>query len=65
MLLSEKMPLNVILTDITGKQLYQKQLSENINHQSTFDLSSFPNGTYVFQFEMNGKVFSKRVVLNR
>ena len=40
-------------------------IESNIEHQTKFDLSDFPNGTYVFQSELDGKVFSKQVILQR
>lgn len=65
MTLSEYLPVNIALRDMTGKLLMNKSLKSHIEHQTSFDLSDFPNGTYILQFQLEDKIFSKQVILQR
>jgi subtilisin-like proprotein convertase family protein len=65
MTLSTASLLRIYVRDITGKLLKSKLLDNNQAHQTTFNLSNFPNGTYLIQFELDEDFFSRRVILQR
>lgn len=63
--LHESIPLKVSLYNVTGQQLIEKQVSKNNNHQIKLDLSSFSNGIYLVQFQLNNETLTKRIILQR
>ena len=52
-------PATITICDFSGRKLVQKEISD-ISH--TFDMSSFSNGIYIFQFQNTKGIITKRVI---
>jgi hypothetical protein len=55
--------INVIITDMAGKTVYNKSMVVNGNQASTIDVSQFPSGTYFVQIQANDQKVVKHIVI--
>jgi hypothetical protein len=61
---SKNVDINVRITDIEGKVVFQEQKkSVDQDYSKTIDLTDFPKGVYVIKVENEGQVITKKVVL--
>lgn len=58
------MPVNLILHNQLGQQVWQKKLDEVINNNESISLSGIPNGLYLLQIDSktNGTITKKLVI---
>jgi len=57
--------IKLILTDLSGKTLYQKNNIDGMWSQHEIDVSKFQSGTYVFSMNSNGQIVSKNINIIR
>jgi hypothetical protein len=55
--------INVIITDMAGKTVYNKSMVVNGNQASTIDVSQFPSGTYFVQIQTEDQKVVKHIVI--
>jgi len=52
-------PATITICDFSGRKLVQKEFSDS---SQTFDMSAFSNGVYIFQFQNEKGVITKRII---
>ncbi|WP_435261515.1 T9SS type A sorting domain-containing protein [Tenacibaculum sp. nBUS_03] len=58
---SEGENMNVVVFDITGKQVFSKKNIKNSTH--SLDMSNYSSGIYLLKMQMNGKSATKKLIL--
>lgn len=60
--LEERLPLEFLLTDVTGRILYQRDMGMQKNGQTVLDLSSYPPGLYFLITHAGSLRVGKKIV---
>jgi hypothetical protein len=63
--LAERSDAELIIYDLSGREIQRKQLSEIREASVSFDLSSEPNGVYYCTLSSNDTRITKKIVLNK
>lgn len=62
---AEAVPTTVALYDATGKTLYQQTFNDfSGSYSQRFDVSAYAKGFLLVQITQEGKIFSKRLIVN-
>ncbi len=56
--------LSLEVYDLLGKQIYQKQLTPQVSHQETLNLSKQPTGMYILKLNDGNRIWTKRLTIN-